>query len=147
MLLLAPMVLLLASCGGTADSKVPELASEMCRCYESLQAVNSPAIQQFYKDVAKAEDVSSAFKANLTKLSPEEAQTVAKDFSKITQSGTEVNNCIQAFDRKHAKETTSNKMKLMKRIVAEMQKNNNCQIGTIVLDMGIEQQEKTGKSF
>ncbi len=147
LLLLAPVALFFSSCGGTADGKVPELASEMCRCFESMQAESSPAIQQFYKDAAKSENASTAFKSGLEKLTPEEAQVVAKDFAKITQRGTDINNCIEKFDEKHKKETTREKMKLMKRIVSEMQKNVNCPVGAIVLGMGIQQQEKTGAKF
>ncbi|MBL7727395.1 MAG: hypothetical protein JNM68_06920, partial [Dinghuibacter sp.] len=106
LLLLAPVALFFSSCGGTADGKVPELASEMCKCYESMQTGISPAALQFYKDVAKSADPATEFKTGLEKLNPEDAQAVGKEFMKITQPGSTVYSCLQAYDRKHEKETT-----------------------------------------
>lgn len=143
--ILPAMLFVFSSCGGgTADGKVPELANEMCHCYESMQQTLSPAALQLYKDVAKATDPSAAFQAGLAKLDKAEADTIARSLMNITNSDSKVYLCLQEYDRRHEKETTRDKKKLLRKLLTELQKNTACPLSAAIVNLGIKRQEQLG---
>jgi GTP cyclohydrolase FolE2 len=134
-----------SSCGGgTADGKVPELASEMCQCYESMQQSLTPAAMQLYKDVAKASDPSVAFQAGLAKLNRAETDTVARGLMRVTSASSPVYQCLKAYDKKHEKETTRDKNALLRKLLVELQKNTACPLSAAIVNLGIKRQEQLG---
>lgn len=139
--LIMALTIVLFSCGsGSADKKVPELADEMCDCFTGFQKDLSPGIISLLKQVSVSANPRQEMQEGLAKLKPEEAQSFIEKFKQISDRNSEVNKCMQAFDKKHAKETTKDKKGLTEKLLKEMQGNNNCPAGAAVVNIGLQQQ-------
>jgi hypothetical protein len=141
---LPALLFVFSSCGGSADKKVPELASEMCKCFESMQKELSPVAQAFYKDVAKAAKPSAAFQNGLDNMDSVEAEAIRAGLLNIDEKDSKVNQCMEAYERKYEKETTRDEDGLVRKVLEEMRKNNACPLGAAIVNLGIEGQ-KQGK--
>jgi transcriptional regulator of heat shock response len=123
------------SCKGSADSKVPELANEMCNCFDSFEKSLSEDAKILLKDVGKAEKPQEVMMAGMQKLKPEDATAFATQLQDLIKSSSPVSKCMQDFDKKHGKETTTDKKELTLKILKEMQKNNGCYVGAAIVNM------------
>lgn len=103
-----------------------------------MQKGLTPVAQAFYKDVAKAAKPSVAFQNGLDNMDSTEADAIRASFLSMDEDGSKVNLCIDAFDNKYEKETTSNKSALLRKVLAEMQKNSACPVGAAVMNLGVE---------
>lgn len=142
-LMLLSGISMMVSCGtGSADKKVPELADEMCNCFTGFQKDLSPGVMALLKEVAVSGNPRQAMQDALAKLKPEEAAPFIEKFRQISLSTSEVNKCMQEFDRKHAKETTRDKKALTEKLLTEMQHNGNCPAGAAVVNIGLQQMKR-----
>lgn len=140
MKLLVPVLsvtLFLTSCSGSADNKVPQLAGEMCDCFTNFQKELSPEVMDLLKKVSTSATPQADLQAGIGKLKPEDAVQFSQKFTSIGTKGTEVFNCMEAFDKKHAKETTKDKKGLSEKLLKEMQGNTNCPVGAAVVNLGV----------
>jgi hypothetical protein len=136
---IAMVALAFYSCKGSADSKVPELANEMCNCFESFKSTISEDAKLLLKEVAKAEKPQEILMTGIKKLKPEDAKIFAEQLQSIATVSSPVYKCMQEFDKKHERETTTNKNTLMEKLLKEMQKNNGCYIGAAIVNMNPKQ--------
>lgn len=132
------VALFISSCSGSADSKVPQLANEMCDCFTNFQKDMSPEVMDLLKKVSSSATPQADLQAGIAKLKPEDAVQFTQKFSSIATKGTEVFSCMEAFDKKHAKETTKDKKALSEKLLKEMQGNTNCPTGAAVVNLGIK---------
>ena len=132
-------LVLLASCSGSADKKVPELANEMCGCFDAVEKKLSPDALTLMKTVSTAEDPQSAMMSGIGKLKQEEAVSLAEQLKSIGTKGSAVADCMQNFDKNHIKETTKDKKALMEKLLKEMRANGNCPVGAAIVSLGIKQ--------
>lgn len=140
-MLAAAITLTLFSCGlGSADKKVPELANEMCDCFTGFQKDLSPDVIALLKKVSVSANPRQEMQEELAKLKPEEANAFIEKFKQISDRTSEVNKCMQEFDKKHAKETTKDKKGLTEKLLKEMQANGNCPAGAAMVNIGLQQQ-------
>lgn len=141
MILFTGLLFLLVSCGtGSADKKVPQLADEMCDCFTGFQKDLSPAVIALMKQVSVSANPRQEMQEGLAKLKPEEANAFIEKFKQISDRTSEVNKCMQEFDKKHAEETTKDKKALTGKLLKEMQANGNCPAGAAVVNIGLQQQ-------
>lgn len=135
------VLFVLASCGsGSADKKIPELANEMCDCFTGFQKDLSPGVLALLKKVSVSASPREEMQQGLAKLNPEEAQAFIEKFKQISDKGSAVNQCMQAFDQRHAKETTRDKKALTEKLLKQMQGFTNCPAGAAVVNIGLQQQ-------
>lgn len=128
----------IASCGaGSADKKVPELATEMCNCFTGFQKGLSADGLEVLKAVAVAKDPQAEMKTGMGKLKPEDAIEFAKKIQSLGDKGSEVYACMEAFDKKHGKETTKNKTTLTKNLLAEMKAKGDCPVGAAIINLSL----------
>lgn len=139
---LPAMLFIFSSCGGSADKKVPELASDMCKCFESMQKELSPVAQEFYKEVAKSTKPAATFQNGLENMDSAEAGAIRAALMNIDDKDSKVNQCMEAYERKYAKETTRDEDGLVRKVLEEMRKNNSCPLGAAIVNLGIEGQKK-----
>ena len=125
-----------ACSSGSADKKVPELANEMCDCFSSFQKDLSSDAIELMKKVAQSENPQQEMAAGISKLKPEDAASFGKKLSSIADKGSDVYNCMQAFDNKHSKETTGNKKDFTEKMLKIMQENNSCPVGAAIVNLG-----------
>lgn len=137
------MSALLFSCAGTADSKVPELANEMCGCFDALQKDLSPEVAALFKEVAIAKDPQQTLVSGIAKLKPEDAKKLTETLAAMGDKNSAVFKCMEDFDKKHAAETTANRISLTEKLLAAMQKNGNCNAGAAVVNLGLSKQKKS----
>lgn len=133
-------VILFSCAAGSADKKVPELANEMCDCFSGFQKDLSPDVMALLKKVSISATPRQAMQEGLAKLKPEEAGPFIEKFSQISNKTSEVNKCMQEFDRKHAKETTKDKKAFTQKLLKEMQANDKCPAGAALVNIGLQQQ-------
>ena len=90
-----PAILLTAlfySCGGSADKKIPQLADEMCGCFESMQKTYSEDILKLLKDVSLAAEPQQALMSGMSKLKPEDAKKLTETLAEMGDKNTTVFN-------------------------------------------------------
>jgi hypothetical protein len=138
----AALCMLLFSCSGTADNKVPELASEMCGCFDAMQKNLSPDAAALFKEVAEAKDPQSALMNGMTKLKPDDAKKLTEALAAMGDKNSAIFKCMEAFDQKHAKETTKDRTELSEKLLAAMQKNGTCNTGAAIVNLGLSKQKK-----
>lgn len=129
------IAVLLISCNGTADNKVPELAGEMCDCFDSFQQSLSADAQQLLKEVALAKDPQQVLMKGIAKLKPADAKAFAEKLQSLADKKTAIAQCMDNFDKKHSKETTANRNALLENLLVEMRKNGNCYTGAAIINL------------
>lgn len=143
---LPAMLFIFSSCAsGSADGKVPELASEMCKCFETMNKEISPAAAALYKEVAAAPKPGATLRNGLENMEPSEAAAIATAMGQLEDESTEIGKCVKAFDRKYEKETTRDRESLFRKLLEEMRKNASCPIGAALINLSVEQGIPNGK--
>jgi hypothetical protein len=128
----------LVSCSsGSADKKVPELANEMCGCFTDFQTSLSPEGKELMKMVSISINPQAELMDGMTKLKPEDAASFAEKLKSIGTKGSVVLTCMEAFDKKHGKETTKNKTTLTENLLKEMQGETNCPVGAAIVNLSL----------
>lgn len=128
-----------SACGpGSADKKIPALSNEMCDCFSNFQKDLSPEIMDLMRKVSTSANPRQEMQAGLAKLKPEEADAFIKKFQQISEKTSDVNKCMQEFDKRHGKETTRDKRALTEKMLQEMRGNNNCPVGAVVVSIGLQ---------
>ncbi len=141
MIAIAASLGILYSCSsGSADKKIPQLADEMCDCFDGFQKDLSPPVIALLKQVSVAPNPRKEMQEGLAKLKSEEAESFIEKFKQISEKTSAVNKCMQEFDKRHGKETTKDKQSLTLKLLKEMQQNKNCPAGAAVVNIGLQQQ-------
>lgn len=125
------------SCSGSADKKVPELANEMCDCFTKFQQDLSPEAMALMKTVSASASPQADMMAGMSKLKPEDATAFAAKMQSIATKGSDVFSCMEAFDKKHGKETTKDKKALTEKLLKEMRSNVNCPVGAAIVNLSV----------
>lgn len=133
----ATSLFVFAGCSGSADKKVPELANEMCDCFTKFQQGLSPEGKELMKAVSVSANPQSELITGMSKLKPEDAAAFAENLKSIGTKGSDVYSCMEAFDKKHGKETTKDKKVLTEKLLSEMQGNTNCPVGAAIVNMSV----------
>jgi hypothetical protein len=140
--LLTVIVISFAACSGSADKKVPELADEMCDCFTNFQQTISADAKDLMKAVSVASDAQSEMMQGISKLKPEDAAMFGEKLKAVGTKGSDVYACMEAFDKKHGKETTKDKEALTEKLLTEMQKNANCPVGAAIVNLSLKRSNK-----
>lgn len=137
-ILIVSLFSIITSCSsGSADKKVPALANEMCGCFDKFQQSLSADAVTLMKNVSTAADAQTEMMSGISKLKPEDAASFGEKLKSIGTKGSEVYTCMEAFDKKHSKETTKDKNALMEKLLTEMQANVNCPVGAAIVNLGL----------
>lgn len=131
----ALVVIGLSACKGSADNKVPQLANEMCGCFEGMQKSLSPAALKIMKEVSTAEKPQEVLMKGMQQLNTDEAKAFAEQLKKIGEKDSEIMKCLNDFDKKHSTETTTDKKALTNKLLVELQKSANCSLGAAVVNL------------
>jgi len=135
---LLTLLIAFTSCSsGSADKKVPELANEMCGCFDNFQQSLSAETKDLMRAVSVAANPQTEMMQGMSKLKPEEAASFSEKLKSIGTKGSEVYNCMEAFDKKHAKETTKDKKALTEKLLTEMQAIGNCPTGAAIVNLSL----------
>jgi hypothetical protein len=138
MLIFAVSILISFSCStGSADKKVPALADEMCGCFDKFQQTLSADAKEMMKNVSTADNPQSEMMSGMSKLKQEDALSFGEKMKSIGTKGSEVYTCMEAFDKKHSKETTKDRTALTEKILKEMQANTNCPVGAAIINLSL----------
>jgi hypothetical protein len=133
------VAVLLVSCSGTADNKVPELADEMCGCFDKFDQSLSPEAKTLMKNVSTAADPQSTMMTGISKLKKEDAMLLAEKLQSMAVKGSDISTCMENFDKKHSKETTKDKQALMMKLLEAMRAKGNCPVGGAIVSLGLKQ--------
>jgi Sec-independent protein translocase protein TatA len=135
LLKISVVVMLLLSCKGSADKKAPELANDMCGCFDGFQSNLSEDAKKLMKEVSTAAKPQEVLMAGMTKLKPKVAKVFAEQLKTLGDKNSTVFKCMQEFDKKHAKETTTDKDALTEKLLMEMQRKGNCYVGAAIVNL------------
>lgn len=130
---------LLVSCSGSADKKVPELADEMCGCFDKFEESLSVEAKTLMKNVSTAADPQATMMSGISKLKKEDAMVLAGKLQSMAVKGSDISSCMEDFDRKHSKETTKDKKALMEKLLEAMRAKGNCPVGGAIVSLGLKQ--------
>lgn len=129
------VILLLNSCSGSADNKAPELANEMCGCFDSFQSSLSADAKKLMKAVSVAAKPQEVLMSGMSDLKPDDAKDFAEKLKAIGDKNSSILKCMEAFDKKHGKETTADRNALIEKLLMEMQKDGNCYVGAAIVNL------------
>lgn len=135
LLKIAAILLMFSSCGGSADNKAPELADEMCGCFNSFQAALSPELNKLMKEVSTAQNPQDVLMEGVRKLDPEEAKSFGEKLKSMGDKDSDIFKCIENFDKKNSTLTTTDKKALTEKLLAEMQKKGGCFVGAAIINL------------
>ena len=131
-------LILFGSCkSGSADSKVPELANEMCDCFTTFQKLFDSESASLLKEVSSSTDPKTVFQEGIRKMTPEKADFFTRQIQSLGDKSSAVYTCLADFDKKHGKETTKSKNELKKKLLAELQKKGNCYTAAAMVNLDI----------
>lgn len=116
------------------------MAGEMCDCFTDFQKDFSPEAKAFLKTISESDQPRKTMQDGLTKLDVNDAQKIMEQFKQVSDRHSSVNKCMTAFDAKHAKETTSDRNGLLKKLRDEMRKNGGCEAGAAIINLGLAEQ-------
>jgi hypothetical protein len=141
---IVPVFLLTGACqSGSADKKVPQLANEMCDCFTKFQASLTPEGRSLMKEVSVSGDPQADMIAGMSKLKPEDAVDFSKKMSSMGDKSSELYRCMEAFDKKHGKETTKDKKALTEKLLSEMQGKTDCPAGAAIINLSLARERKS----
>lgn len=137
-LIVVPALTMMISCTeGSADKKVPELADEMCNCFDEFSQSVSEQEMAIFKEVSTAEQPQKVLSAAFRKLEAADATGLAEKMKSIGDRNATVFKCLEAFDKKHSKETTTDKEKLTEKLLKELQADH-CNIGAAIINLSLK---------
>lgn len=131
------VLLFLASCNGTADKKVPQLANAMCDCFQSIDKELSPAARELFLKMTETENPQLMLQKGMTSLSADESKKLTEQIQLLTNRQSEVFQCIKAFDEKNKKETISNRKEFTRKIFKQMKASGNCTTGAAMMALSL----------
>jgi len=116
---------------------VPELANEMCDCFTQFQQSLGPGGKELMKAVSTAANPQTELMTGMSKIKPADAVSFAEKIKSIGTKGSDVYTCMEAFDKKHGKETTKDKGALTEKLLKEMQLQTNCPVGAAIVNLSL----------
>jgi type II secretory pathway component PulF len=141
--IIALMVLLAACQSGSADKKVPQLANEMCDCFTRFQASLTPEGRSLLKAVSVSGNPQADLISGMSELKPGDALEFSKKMSSMADKTSELYKCMEAFDKKHGKETTKDKKALTEKLLSEMQGKTDCPAGAAIINLSLAREKKS----
>lgn len=121
---------------GSADKKVPELADEMCSCFGEFKKTVTDEEMKLLKSVSSAaypqEELTNAFR----QMDTEKAASFALKLKSLGEKESPVFKCLEGFDRKHGKETTTDKKALTEKLLARLQALD-CTVGAAMVNLSL----------
>ncbi len=139
--LLFSVIIVITACKGTADKKVPELAEEMCSCFDSIKQNTTPEEMTVFKEVSVAAYPQEVLQNAVKKMDAAKAAAFAEKLKSVGDKTSPVYVCLQQFDKKHEKETVQDKKAFTEKLFAQLQANN-CVIGAAIVNLGLKAQNK-----
>jgi len=137
-LIFVPALAMMISCTeGSADKKVPELADEMCHCFDDFSKSVSEKEMAIFKDVSAAAQPQKVLTEAFAKLEAGEATGLAEKMKSIGDRNSPVFKCLEAFDKKNSKETTTDKEKLTEKLLKKLQ-SDQCNIGAAIINLSLK---------
>jgi hypothetical protein len=131
------LLVLLPFCScGSADSKIPVIAADMCNCFEDMKKGMSPEAIAVFEKVKGSMDPQKTLREEMIKLKPEDARHVAEQMTAIGRPQSGIGACMDAIDKKYGNETTTDKNALLKKVMEEMAAKQNCTVGAAIINLG-----------
>jgi hypothetical protein len=59
----------------------------------------------------------------------------------IGTKGSDVYSCMEEFDKKHSKETTTDKKALTQKLYKQMNENGNCPVGAAIINLSLAKEK------
>lgn len=136
------ITLFLASCSGSADKKVPQLANEMCDCFQSFDKDLSPAGKELFQKMIHAENPQSVLQKGIAALPADESKQLVAKIQSLTNKDSEVFKCITAFDERNKHETIKDRKDFTQKIFQQMKVSGACTTGTAMMALSLYKLKK-----
>jgi hypothetical protein len=136
----------MSSCG-TADNKVPQIASDFCNCFTSMERDLSTGTKSIIAKAADAEDPEKSLTDAVMNLNEEEQTKIGTEMMSLgdmENESSEVGRCIKSVEKKYDNEYTLNQEKFAQKIVKELESKQGCSFTASLLKLGLKM-EKKGK--
>jgi hypothetical protein len=132
---LLAVTLFMGSCkSGGSDA---EIAKDMCGCFNMLKDSLPKGALVVFEKAAVAEQPQEAFRAEIQKLDPENAQKVTAALMGTAKEGSPISNCLKELDKKY-KTSASNDQEAAKRMVAALKDKKDCDIMLALMRMNLK---------
>ena len=91
--------------------------------------------KKLMKAVSVAAKPQEVLMSGMSDLKPDDAKAFAEQLKAIGDKNSSILKCMEAFDKKHGKETTADKTALIEKLLMEMQKDGNCYVGAAIVNL------------
>ena len=142
--MLSFILLILAGCN-SADKKIPEMASDFCNCFSSMEMNLNSKTKQIVEAAANSADPSKTMKDEAKKLDEEEKKTVGEEFAsfaEIDNPDSKIGRCLADVDKKYGKPNAMNESKLIRKLITELESKKGCEFTVAVLKLSLKTREK-----
>lgn len=130
LLLIISLALVIASCS-SVDKKVPEIATEICNCFSSLDKQMSPDLKAIFIKAGAADKPQEALGDELLSQEPAKRDSLMKELQTLIIIGdpsSELNKCMNDFKKRYSGGKTKNRDKFYANLFAELEGKPGCQL-------------------
>jgi len=144
LLLTISLTLLIASCD-TVDKKVPEISTDICNCFSSLDKQMSPDLKAIFIKAGNAEKPTETLGNELLSLPEGKRDTVMKEMQVLMVIGdpsSEINQCMSGFKKKYAGGKTKDRDKFYQNLFVEMKNRPGCELARAAMMLTYKETKK-----
>ncbi|HEX7847829.1 MAG TPA: hypothetical protein VF476_18645 [Chitinophagaceae bacterium] len=135
---------LIASCKGSADKKVPEIAADYCKCFEKLEKEMSDESKKLFTAAGNAADPTKTLEEELLKLDEETQGKVGIELmslGELEDESSEMGSCIKGVEKKYGKQYTLDEKKFANNIIKELEAKPGCSFTASLMKVGLKVEE------
>jgi hypothetical protein len=138
--LLVVITTIALSCN-SADNKVPQIASDFCNCFASIEKkLSAPTIDVLTK-ASNAGDPETALQDEIKKLDEEEQMKIGAEMmslGEVEDPNSELGRCIKDVEKKYGKAYTLNQKKFGEKIIKELESKGGCTLTAAIMKLGLK---------
>ncbi len=141
------VIISIASCS-TADQKVPQMATDFCNCFSTMERELSESTKNIVAKASLAENPELSIQNAVLALNEEEQVTIAgemESFSQMDDENSEVGKCIKNVEKKYDKAYTFNQDKFAQKVIKELESRQGCSFTASLLKLGLKMEGKSSK--
>ena len=135
-------VLCIVACS-TADNKVPQMATDFCNCFRTMEDSLSSEVKQLLTTASNASDPEKAMDEATEGMSEEKKLSIGMEmmsFQSVEDPNSAVSRCMKDIENKYKHDRTTDKEKFAKKLIAELEKKQGCEVTAAIMKLGYKKE-------
>lgn len=144
LLLTISLALIIASCA-SVDKKIPEISTDICNCFSSLDKQMSPGLKEIFIKAGNAAKPTETLSSELLSLPEGKRDTIMKEMQVLMVIGdpsSEINQCMNGFKKKYGGGKTKDRDKFYQNLFEEMKGHPGCELARAAMMLTYKETKK-----